>query len=85
MFWLLGIGLTLALLFVMPNPILLIIALLGGMELWRRWRMRNTPEGLAYNEIELRYRVMVGLVYFGLLVALGLLTAATFVPDPYSL
>jgi Zn-dependent protease len=82
-FWILGIALMVALLFVTPfNPILLIVALLGGMELWRRWRMRNTPEGQAYNKIELRYRVMVGLVYFGLTAVLALLTIATFVPDP---
>jgi Zn-dependent protease len=82
-FWILGIALMVALLFVTPfNPILLIIAVLGGMELWRRWRMRNTPEGQAYNKIELRHRVMVGLVYFGLTAVLALLTIATFVPDP---
>jgi Zn-dependent protease len=81
-FWLLGIGLTVALLFVMPNPILILVAILGGTELWRRWRMRNTPEGQAYNKIELRHRVMVGLVYIGLVVVLALLMAATYVPDP---
>ncbi len=82
-FQLLGLVVMVALFFV--APILAFIALIGLPELWRRWKMRNTPEGQAYNKIELRYRVMVGLVYFGLLVALGLLTAATFVPDPYSL
>ncbi len=85
-FWLLGILMIVALLFVTPlNPILLIVAFLGGTELWRRWRMRNTPEGQAYHKIEFRHRVMVGLAYVGLVVVLGLLTAATFVPDPYSL
>jgi Zn-dependent protease len=83
MFWLLGIVLIVALLFVTPlNPILLLVAFLGGTELWRRWKMRNTPEGQAYYKIELRHRVMVGLVYVGLIVVLALLMAATFVPDP---
>jgi hypothetical protein len=81
-FWLLGLALTVALFFVMPNFIVLLIAILGGAELWRRWKMRNTPEGQAYNKIELRHRVMVGLVYFGLIAALALLMATTFVPDP---
>ncbi len=85
LFQLLGVGLMVALLFVMPNPILILIALLGGTELWRRWKMRNTPEGQAYNRIALRHRVMVGVVYLGLLLALGLLMAVTFVPDPYQL
>jgi Zn-dependent protease len=85
-FWLLGIAMIVALLFVTPlNPILLLVAFFGGAELWRRWKMRNTPEGRAYHEIELRHRVMVGLAYVGLVVVLGLLMAATHVPDPYSL
>jgi Zn-dependent protease len=81
-FWLLGILMSVALLFVQPNFIVLFIALLGGTELWRRWKARNTPEGRAYNKIELRHRVMVGLAYFGLIALLALLMAFTFVPDP---
>ena len=81
-FWLLGVLMTVALFFIQPNFIILIIAFLGGTELWRRWKMRNTPEGQAYNKIELRHRVMVGLVYFGLIAVLALLMAMTFVPDP---
>ena len=81
-FWLLGIVMTVVLFFIQPNFIILIIAFLGGTELWRRWKMRNTPEGQAYNKIELRHRVMVGLVYFGLIAVLALLMAMTFVPDP---
>ena len=84
-FWLVGILMTAALFFVWPNFIVLIIALLGGAELWRRWKMRNTPEGQAYNKIELRHRVMVGFAYFGLVAILALLMAATALPDPYSL
>ncbi len=42
----------------------------------------STPEGQAYNKIELRHRIMVGLVYFGLIAVLALPMAATFVPDP---
>jgi len=81
-FWLLGILMTVGLFFVHPNFIVLIIALLGGTELWRRWKARNTPEGQAYNQIEMRHRVMVGLVYFGLIAVLALLMAATFIPIP---
>jgi Zn-dependent protease len=81
-FWLLGILMTVALLVVQPNIMLILIALVGGSELWRRWRMRNTPEGQAYNKIETRHRVMVGLVYFGLIAVLALLMAVTHVPNP---
>ncbi|CAA9457876.1 MAG: Membrane metalloprotease [uncultured Rubrobacteraceae bacterium] len=81
-FWLVGMLMTVALLVFQPNLIVLLIALFGGMELWRRWKMRNTPEGQAYNEIETRHRVAVGLVYFGLIAVLALLMAVTFVPNP---
>ncbi len=84
-FWLLGIVGMVALLFVMPNPIIIFIAVLGGMELWRRWRARETPEGQEYYKVEFRHRVLVGLAYFGLIVILALLMALTFVPDPASL
>jgi Zn-dependent protease len=79
-FWLLGLGVMAALFFV--APIIFLLVLLGAPELWRRWKTRNTPEGQAYNKIALRHRIMVGTVYVGLLVALALLMAATFIPDP---
>src|SRR5918998_1444395 len=73
------------LLFVNPNPILIFIAILGGMELWRRWRARKTPEGKAYYAVGPKDRLLVGLVYFGLIALLALGMAATFVPDPAAL
>jgi len=79
-FQLLGLLVMVALFFV--APIMAIIALIGLPELWHRWKTRNTPEGLAYYDIPLRNRVAVGVVYMALVVVLGLLTGATFVPDP---
>jgi Zn-dependent protease len=84
-FWLLGVVAMVALLFVRPNPILILVAFLGGSELWRRWRSRNTPQGRAYHKVPLRSRFAVGAVYLGLIVTLALLMAATHVPDPYGL
>lgn len=84
-FWLLGIAGIVALLFVMPNPIIIFIAILGAMELWRRWRARNTPEGREYYNVAFGNRILVGLVYFGLIAILALGMAATFVPDPAAL
>ncbi|CAA9483835.1 MAG: hypothetical protein AVDCRST_MAG12-1672 [uncultured Rubrobacteraceae bacterium] len=81
-FWIVGLVIMVALLFVYPNPVLIIIALLGGTELWRRWRARNTPEARQYREMEPAQRLVVGLVYFGLIALLALGMAATFVPDP---
>ncbi len=82
--WIFGLILMAALSILVPFMlfILLFAVLLGGPELWRRWKMRNTPEGQAYHKIETRYRVMVGAVYVGLIVVLALLMAATAVPSP---
>lgn len=84
-FWLVGIAGVAALVVVSPNPILIFIALLGGMELWRRWRGRNTPEGQAYYKVEPKHRLLVALAYFGLIAVLAAGMAATFVADPAAL
>ena len=64
--WFVGFAGLVALAFVFPNPILLLILLLGGMETWRRWKTRNTPEGRAYHRIPTRTRVLVAATYLGL-------------------
>jgi Zn-dependent protease len=84
-FWFVGIVGLVALVVVSPNPILILIAILGGLELWRRWRTRNTPEGQAYYEVSTRDRLLVGLAYFGLIAVLAAGMAATFVADPAAL
>jgi Zn-dependent protease len=60
-----------------PNPILLIVLVLGALELWNRWRLRGTPEGSAYYKVEPWQRAAVGITYIGLAVALGLAMSAT--------
>jgi hypothetical protein len=82
-FQLLGLVVMVALFFV--APIMAFIALLGLPELWHRWKTRNTPEGRAYYDLSLGQRVAVGVVYLGLIAVLGLLTGATFEPDPAAL
>jgi hypothetical protein len=59
--------------FVFPNPILLIIILFGGMETWRRWQQRKTRslEQAAYYRVTPRHRLIVGVVYIGLIAALA--------------
>ena len=42
--WFVGFGAMLLLLFLWPNPILLIIVLLGGFETYRRWKQRKQGE-----------------------------------------
>lgn len=83
LFQVLGLVFMVALFFV--APIMVFVALIGLPELWHRWKTRKTPEGRAYYELPASKRVAVGVVYLGLILILGLLTAATFVPDPAAL
>jgi Zn-dependent protease len=71
--WFVGFGALVALVFIYPNPILLIIILFGGMETWRRWQQRKTRslEQAAYYRVSPRNRLLVGAVYIGLIVALA--------------
>jgi Zn-dependent protease len=71
--WFIGFGALVAMVFIFPNPILLIIVLFGGMETWRRWQQRKTRslEQAAYYRVSPRHRMIVGAVYIGLIVALA--------------
>jgi Zn-dependent protease len=71
--WFIGFGALVALEFLYPNPILLIILLFGGMETWRRWQAKKSRslEQAAYYRVAPHHRVLVGAVYIGLIVALA--------------
>ncbi len=75
--WLLGLLMMVALLVVSPNPILIVIVIVGGLELWRRWRERE--EKAEYYRLRVQQRVAVAIVYIGLIVALALAVSATYV------
>jgi Zn-dependent protease len=67
-----------------PNPIVFLILLFGGLETWRRWRARKTPEARRYYAVPPRARLAVGLVYVGLAVALVLGMDATHLARTFS-
>ena len=71
--WLAGMAALVAMAIFFPNPILILIVIFGGLETWRRWKIRNTPEAQAFHDIPARTRVLVAVVYLGLaaLLALG--------------
>jgi Zn-dependent protease len=75
--WLVGLVGLVALVIFFPNPILLLILLLGGLESWRRWKERNTPEGRAYHRVPASTRALVAATYLALIVALALGVSAT--------
>ena len=82
--WLGGYGLLIAVTIAFPNPIMLLVLLLGGFETWRRWRERKSPEAKRYNRVRPRTRVLVAGVYIGLAVALALGMDATHVERDFS-
>jgi Zn-dependent protease len=75
--WLVGFALLVAAAVVFPNPIMLLILVFGGIETWRRWRARNTPEARRYHRVSTGTRLAVAAVYIGLAVALGVGMDAT--------
>ena len=76
--WFAGFAGLIALTFFFPNPILILVLLFGGLETWRRWKQRNTPEAQAYHAIPARTRALVAIVYLGLAALLAVGVAETF-------
>ena len=79
--WFLGLGLMAVLAFTFPNPIILLILLFAALETYRRWKGRKAGmEGnAAYYQVTGRQRLVIGLVYLGLIVVCVLGMYATFV------
>jgi Zn-dependent protease len=69
--WAIGFLLFIAVAVIYPSPVIILVVLFGGLETWRRWKQRNSPESREYNRITKRQRIAVGLVYLGLVVVLG--------------
>src|SRR4051812_38606246 len=76
--WFVGFALLLAATIAFPNPIMILILLFGGVETWRRWRERNSPESREFHRVPARTRWLVAAVYLGLAAALAVGMDATF-------
>lgn len=79
--WFAGFAAMLGFFVLFPNPILILILLLGGMETWRRWKTRRQgSEGNeAYYRVKPVHRLAVGLVYIGLIAFCAVGMDLTFV------
>ena len=77
--WLVGLAALVGLTIVAPNPILILILVLGGLESWRRWKQRRHPEGEAYYRVTPQRRLIVGVSYIVLAALLTLGMSASFV------
>lgn len=75
--WFVGLLMMVGLVVLNPNPLLLIIVLLGGLDLWRRWRERGSAGD--YYRLSFGQRAAVAVVYLGLIAVLGLAMSATYV------
>jgi Zn-dependent protease len=75
--WIVGYALLVAVAITFPNPIILLILVFGGLELWRRWRSRHSEEGRRYYAVPPRTRWGIALVYVALAVALAVGMDAT--------
>ncbi len=78
-FWQVGLVGLAALTIFFPNPIMILILVVGALELWNRWRARDTPEGQQYYRVTAWQRVAVAVVYLGLAAALGLAMSASYI------
>jgi Zn-dependent protease len=76
--WLAGLAGLVALTVFYPSPILVLVLIFGGLESWRRWKARATPEGRVYYAIPARTRALVGVVYLTLAALLAVGVAETF-------
>src|SRR5688572_11578086 len=76
--WFAGFAGLVVLTFFFPNPILLLVILFGGLESWRRWKARNTPESREFHDIPTRTRVAVAAVYLALAALLAVGVSETY-------
>jgi len=82
--WLVGFAALVALAFVFPNPIMVLILLVGGFETYRRFKHRNDPEAREYHRVKPRTRAAMAAVYLGLAALLAVGMDATFLERNFS-
>ncbi len=68
--WFVGLAGLLAYAVWRPSPVIPIIVLLGGFELYRRWKDRDSESSRAYYALTREQRVRVGTAYVGLVAVL---------------
>jgi Zn-dependent protease len=77
--WLLGLVGLVALVIVAPNPILIIILLLGALESWRRFQARHHPQSEAYFRVSPGHRLATGVAYIALAALLSVAMAGSHI------
>ena len=78
-FWFVGLLGLAGLMVISPNPIIILILIIGAMELWHRWRDRRSAAAREYYRISRGRRIAVGVVYIGLAAFLVVAMGATHI------
>ncbi|MGH9105648.1 MAG: site-2 protease family protein [Acidimicrobiales bacterium] len=61
--WFVGLLGLVVFAFFVHSPVVLIILVLGGIELWRRWSQRNSPASVAYHALSRQQRLAIASLY----------------------
>jgi len=69
--WAVGFGLLVLIMVAFPTPIVFLVLLFGGMETYRRWKQRKSPDSQRYYQVKPATRIVIALTYIGLAAALG--------------
>jgi Zn-dependent protease len=83
--WFFGFAALIPLAFVFPNPIILLIVLMGGFETYKRWQLRRSgsPQQRAYYRVSRLDRALVAAVYLSLIALLLIGMHATNLPRTF--
>ncbi|BEP15871.1 hypothetical protein acdb102_41820 [Acidothermaceae bacterium B102] len=82
--WAVGLAGLLALFIYRPTPIIPFILLLGGRELYQRWKGRDTADSRRYYAIKPSQRAIIGVAYLSLITLLVFAMNATYVHRGFS-
>jgi Zn-dependent protease len=83
--WFVGFAALIPLVFIFPNPIILLIVLIGGLETYKRWKLRRagSPQQRAYYRVRPLDRGLVAAVYLSLIALLVVGMSATNLPRTF--
>jgi Zn-dependent protease len=83
--WFVGFAALIPLAFVFPNPIILLIILIGGFETYKRWQLRRSGSEMqrAYYRVSRLDRALVAAVYLSLIALLLVGMHATNLPRTF--
>lgn len=81
--WLAGFAALLALMVFFFSPIILLVVIFGGIETWRRFRARKSPEGQRFHRVRPQHRAAIAAVYLGLVAVTAVGTNLAFIPKSF--